>query len=80
MKARIHNLGDDLVLEIPPDIAAQLGFTDGAEVETYLELGRLVVYPPGQRRYTVEELLEGVTDDQLHPEVDTGPPVGREIL
>ena len=27
---------------------------------------------------TLEELLAGVTDDNLHPEIDTGEPVGEE--
>ncbi len=30
-------------------------------------------------RYTLDELLEGLTDDNLHEETDTGSEVGREI-
>jgi hypothetical protein len=29
--------------------------------------------------YTLEELLAGVTQENLHPEIDTGSPVGREV-
>jgi hypothetical protein len=29
--------------------------------------------------WSLEELLSRVTDETLHEEVDTGPPVGREI-
>ena len=29
--------------------------------------------------YTLEELLAGVTNENLHPETDTGPPVGKEV-
>jgi antitoxin component of MazEF toxin-antitoxin module len=39
----------------------------------------LVAYPLGRRRYTLEEMLEGITDENVHPEVDFGPPVGKEI-
>ncbi|HSF43436.1 MAG TPA: hypothetical protein VLT87_26795 [Thermoanaerobaculia bacterium] len=28
---------------------------------------------------SLEELLDQVRDENLHPEIDTGPPVGREI-
>jgi antitoxin MazE len=80
MKTRIQKHGDDLFLLIPQDIAAQLGVTDGSKVEVAIESGRLVVYPPGQRPITLEEMLEGVTDDQLHGEIDFGPPVGQELI
>jgi antitoxin component of MazEF toxin-antitoxin module len=29
--------------------------------------------------FSLEELLAQVTDDNLHEEVETGPPVGREV-
>jgi antitoxin component of MazEF toxin-antitoxin module len=32
------------------------------------------------RKYTLEQLLAGVTSENLHPEFDTGPPVGREVF
>jgi hypothetical protein len=32
------------------------------------------------RRYSFKELMAGVTPDNIHAEVETGPPVGREEL
>jgi hypothetical protein len=32
------------------------------------------------RRYSFKQLLAGLSKDNLHPEVQTGPPVGRESL
>ncbi len=32
------------------------------------------------RRYTFRQLMAGVTKDNIHAEVSTGPPVGRESL
>ena len=79
MKTHIQKLGDGLALVIPPEVASRLGLADGAEVEVAVETGRLVIYPPGIRRYTLEEMLEGITDENIHPGVDSGPPVGREL-
>ena len=31
-------------------------------------------------KYTIEELMAGVTDENIHPAVDWGPDVGKEIL
>lgn len=28
---------------------------------------------------TLDELLAGITKENLHPETDTGPPVGKEV-
>jgi hypothetical protein len=32
------------------------------------------------RRYSFKQLMAGVTPDNLHGEVETGPPVGGEVL
>ena len=30
-------------------------------------------------KYDLDELLAGITEDNIHPEVDYGPPVGKEF-
>jgi antitoxin MazE len=36
--------------------------------------------PPARRRkYSLKELVDGITPENRHEETDTGPPVGREI-
>lgn len=32
------------------------------------------------RRFTLKGLLEGVTEANLHGELDSGPPIGNEVL
>jgi hypothetical protein len=39
----------------------------------------LVIEPCPEPAFCLEELLALVTDENLHGEVETGPPVGREI-
>lgn len=41
------------------------------------EDGRIVLVPAA-REYRLDELLGGITRDNLHAPVDFGPPVGRE--
>ncbi len=78
MKTRIQKVGDGLAVVIPDAVAAQTGLTENAEVDVTLENGAVIARPVSRPRYTLEELLRDVTDDQLHPETDTGPAVGRE--
>ena len=40
---------------------------------------KLVVQSVSEQRLTLDELLRGVTDQNLHGEWDSGPAVGREI-
>lgn len=34
----------------------------------------------GERTYKLEELLEGINEDNIHEETDWGKPVGKEII
>jgi antitoxin MazE len=41
--------------------------------------GKLLIEPLPPEPLTLDELLRGVTDENLHGEWDTGPAVGREV-
>jgi hypothetical protein len=34
---------------------------------------------PTRPRHSINELVAGITDENVHPETDWGPPVGREV-
>jgi antitoxin component of MazEF toxin-antitoxin module len=50
----------------------------GTAVEIAVEKGQLVVRPV-QQRYRIRDLLKTVHARNLHAEVTTGRPVGREV-
>ena len=39
----------------------------------------LAVLPRSKKDLTLEQLLAGITEENLHEEVDTGPATGNEI-
>lgn len=81
MKARVQKWGNSLALRIPKALASETGLGENAEVELASENGRLVVTPRKRTRkpkYSLQEMLRGITPDNLHGEIDFGPPVGRE--
>ena len=47
------------------------------EVEISLANGGLLLRPP-PKVYSLEELVAGITPENLHEETDWGPAVGRE--
>lgn len=78
MQTRVQKWGDSLALPIPREVASQAGLAEDTLVEVSLDQGRLIVTPSPRRRLTLEELMRGVTDENIHAEIDFGPPVGRE--
>lgn len=76
----IKKWGNSLAVRIPQVVAKELNFTPGTEVELELEDGDLRVKLKSHRpKYTLAELVAGITEDNVHEEIDFGPPVGREV-
>jgi len=48
-------------------------------VEISIVKGKIVITPVPAPGWTLDELLAGITKDNLHNEVDTGSAVGNEI-
>jgi antitoxin MazE len=79
MFAQVQKWGNSLALRIPKSLAVELGIEQNTVVEISQEAGRLVQSPIKPSIPTLEQLLEQIAPDNLHAEVDTGSPVGREI-
>ncbi len=78
MHTNIRKWGNSLGLRIPRAFAEELGLADGAVVDLTLQDRTLVLRPVSSRDLALADLLAGITDDQLHPEDDTGPAQGGE--
>ncbi len=75
MRIQVSKWGHSLAVRIPSAFAKQLGVVEGSAVEISASEDAIVLTRPG---YTLEGLLEQVTPGNLHGEIDTGPPAGRE--
>lgn len=78
MKTRIQKWGNSLAVRIPKSFAAEVGFQKETVVEMSLADGKLVVVPIASPKPTLRQLLDKVTKENLHREVDTGPATGNE--
>ena len=79
MKTRVQKWGNSLALRIPKSFAAEARLNENTPVELSLVDGKLVIQPLVPGTPTLDELLKGVTDENLHGEWDTGPAVGKEV-
>lgn len=68
-----------MAIRIPKSFAVESDITNGSTVDLSVADGSIIITSTKRPKYTLEELLEGLTEDQLHGEIDTGPPVGREV-
>lgn len=78
MKTRVQKWGNSLALRIPKAFAEQVGIADNALVDISLTDGKLLVIPLADHLITLEDLLAGITDENIHQEVDMGTPAGAE--
>jgi antitoxin MazE len=79
MQTKIQRWGNSLGLRIPRSFAEEAGVEAGSEVDLSVRDGNLVVRASKRRTYRLSELLEKITAKNLHGEVDTGEPMGREV-
>jgi antitoxin MazE len=80
MRMRVEKWGNSLALRIPVAFAREAQIESGTLVEMSLVDGKLVVAPVTEPKLVLERLLAGVTEQNLHREVDTGPATGNEAL
>ncbi|MBD2449625.1 AbrB/MazE/SpoVT family DNA-binding domain-containing protein [Nostoc sp. FACHB-152] len=78
MTAFVAKWGNSLAVRIPRYIAEQAHVTEGTTINFSVEGGSIVITPQKRKKYTLDELLEGMTPDNFHPEFDTGNAVGNE--
>lgn len=78
MKTKVQKWGNSLALRIPKSFAAETLLESDTEVDLSLVKGKLVITPIVEAEYSLEQLLEGVTEDNVHAEMDTGVAVGNE--
>jgi antitoxin MazE len=79
MRVRVQRWGNSLAVRIPRPYAADAGLREGSTAELRVEDGRIVLEPVRIPKYRLEDLLERVSEDNLHPEVEAEGPVGRGI-
>jgi antitoxin MazE len=79
MKTRVQKWGNSLALRIPKSFAEEAGLRADAAVELSLVEGALVVQRITPDPLTLDQLLLGITDDNMPRDWDTGPAVGKEL-
>jgi antitoxin MazE len=79
MNQHVRKWGNSAAVRIPARVLADAGLKPGDAVEVRGEKGQIVIQPVAKPKKDLAALLEGITPENRHEEVDWGPPVGREV-
>ena len=79
METTIKKWGNSLALRIPKALAKEAGLYYELSVELTLLDGKLVIAPIERPKLDLEAMLDQITEENLHSEVNVGPAVGQEV-
>ena len=79
VQLRVSKWGNSLGVRVPREIAARAGINEGARVEMEGFADGRIVITPSRRRFTIEELVEGMTPERSEFMEDDWP-VGEELI
>ena len=79
MRTKIVKWGNSLGLRIPKSFAEEVQVAEGSIVDLSMEDGNLVVKVTPPDEVDLDDLLAGITDENLHGEFDTGDADGGEV-
>lgn len=80
MTAKVQKWGNSLALRLPKALVNEFRLEQGSAVELRVVDGKLIVEPQRAPQYRLGDLLKKVSKRNLHAEIKTGHPVGKETL
>jgi len=79
MGIHIRKWGNSAAVRLPAAALEQAGLSIDDPVEVREEDGRIVIEPIKSMHIDLDKLIDGITEENRHDEVDWGPAVGREF-
>jgi antitoxin MazE len=80
MRVLVKKWGNSPSVRIPAAVMRAARMTLDQPVDIREEDGRLIIEPIREESSDLATLLAGITDENLHTELDFGPAVGQERL
>lgn len=79
MQLTVKKWGNSVGVRIPAPILNALKLEADHLIDMRVEDGKIIIEPISHG-YSLEQLLAGITPENLHREADSGAPVGKELL
>lgn len=79
MLTKAQKWGNSLAVRLPKTVAEECGIEADSPVEIVRQDNLIIIKPVQKKRFSLDTLLANVTKDNIHSEVPTGKPAGKEI-
>ncbi|MBL0702318.1 MAG: AbrB/MazE/SpoVT family DNA-binding domain-containing protein [Desulfosarcina sp.] len=79
MQTQIKKWGNSLALRIPKSFVLDANLKLNELVDLSIDNEKIIITPVVEKEYSLDKLLEGVSESNLHGEFNTGVPVGKKI-
>ena len=80
MRVLVKKWGNSASVRIPAAVMQAARLSLDQHVDIREEAGRVIIEPIPEPAFNLVDLLAAVTDENIHAEIDFGPPVGKELL
>ena len=78
MEAKVRKWGNSLAVRIPIGIVRSAKLKEGSDLEIAEADGCIILKPLNKTEYDLDALLSQITEENIHEEIESGGPVGRE--
>jgi len=75
---KVKQWGNSLAIRIPKGIAQDLGLINDSDIQIISNGSSATIKPKQPAVVTLQELIDQITPDNVHQEVEWGNPVGQE--
>ncbi len=72
--------GNSIGVRLPKDLAKKAGISVDSTVEIDEADDGIIIKSVGKKEYSLRELVNRITPQNRHGEIDFGRPVGKELL
>ena len=79
MKTKIKKWGNSLALRIPKYLASDANLELNEWVDISIDKDSIIIKPIREKKYSLKNLLADVSENNLHGEIDSDAPVGKEV-
>jgi antitoxin MazE len=79
METHIQKWGNSLGIRLPKHVAEKQSFVEGGRVRITETKTGVIIERVSKKSFILSEMLEKMTDENMHAEVDWGNPVGKEV-
>ena len=77
MRTSVQKWGNSLGLRIPSVYAKELDLLDGSIVDIQRKENEIII-SPAKKKKSLNDLIQLITDENQHDEIDFGSPHGKE--